>query len=153
MGTVEELQEISIDGFQVVGREMFGCSFRMGAPTATIWYNSLTFNKAARALLNNCERIRIEVNIQKRCILIVPVTQDDRDNVKWIIGAKDQAMKTIDCAAFTTKLYKAWDWDPEYVYKVTGRMVTANRKVMIMYNFSEPMKWKFKKKTKGTENE
>ena len=61
MGWNENMQEISLEGFQVVNASMFRRVSRPSAPTATIWPDSICFSKTALTLLNNCERIRIEV--------------------------------------------------------------------------------------------
>ena len=93
MTASNEIQEISKEGFQVVSGELLRRGFHMSQPTATLWPNSISFSRAALQALNMCERIRIEVNLAKRCILIVPVTEKDRDNVCWIKIRKEPAAK------------------------------------------------------------
>ena len=102
----ETIQEISREGFQVVSGEMFRRALRLSAPTATIWPNRISFSKAALAALNNCERVRFEVNAPKRCLLVVPVTEKDKDNVRWTKNSKEPAVRMIECLAFTKQLYE-----------------------------------------------
>ena len=78
------IQEISVEGFQVVSGSMFAHLPRHLSATCTLWPDSINFSKYAIYMLNNCERIRIEVNTAKRCILVVPVTANDRDGVRWM---------------------------------------------------------------------
>ena len=149
MTASDEIQEISKEGFQVVSGELLRRSLHMGRPTATLWPNSISFSRAALQALNMCERIRIEVNLAKRCILIVPVTEKDKDNVCWIKTRKEPAAKKIECTAFTSQLYDSWGWKKDLAYKVTGRIVTAEKKVMLLFDFSMPESWKFKDKAKA----
>lgn len=149
MAITDEIQEISKEGFQVVSGQMFQRVLRLGQPTATIWPNSVSFSKAALQALNVCERIRIEVNAAKRCILIVPVTEKDPDNVRWLKSGKELTARKIECTAFTSQLYNSWGWKKDLAYRVTGRIVTAEKKVMLLFDFSAPENWKYKEKARA----
>lgn len=143
------IQEISREGFQVVSVEMFQCPLRSATPSMTIWNNSISFNKAALTALNNCERVRIEINVEKRMVLLVPVTAKDKDNVRWLKAGKEPQARRIDCSAFTTLLYKNWGWDKENVYRASGRVVTSEKKVMLLFEFEDTETWKFGGTAKG----
>lgn len=145
----DEIQEISKEGFQVVSGEMFRRVIRLGQPTATIWPNSISFSKASLQALNMCERIRIEVNPAKHRILIVPVTEKDKDNVRWLKTGKDPSARKIECIAFTSQLYESWGWKKDLAYRVVGRIVTAEKKVMLLFDFTVPESWKFRDKGKA----
>jgi hypothetical protein len=54
----------------------------------------------------------------------------------------------MDCKAFTSQLYQSWGFDPEYVYRSYGRIVTADRKVMLLFEFKSPETWKMRSKDK-----
>lgn len=145
----EGIQEISREGFQVVSGEMFRHMQRLNLPSFTLWYNSVSFSKAAVLALNTCERIRIEVNPKTKCILIIPVTAKDKDSVRWIKNMKDPQARKIECRAFTSQLFDSWNWDKNCVYRTTGRVVSAEKKVMLLFNFSEPESWPFKERVKA----
>lgn len=141
---INELPEISLDGFQVVSGDMFIHFPRKNEPSCTLWYTSICFGKTSIDALNNCERIRIEVNTKTKSILIVPVTIKDKDGVRWVYGSKDRKPKKIDCKAFTSQLYEAWGFDADCLYRSYGRVVTADKKVMLLFDFNEPEHWKGK---------
>ena len=142
--------EISLEGFQVVNGDMFQVCYQRHAITLSIWNDEISFSKAALEALHNCERIRIEINPNNRCILIVPVTIQDKDNVRWATGKSgDIRPRKITCMRFTSLLYKMWGWDQDMVYKVEGKVVTYNEKVMLLFDFSKAEFWKCKK---GTQN-
>ncbi len=147
-GTLSSIQEISMDGFQVVSGDMFNQVQRTNTPTITLWYNSISFGKASLVSLNTCDRIRIEVNPAKKCILLVPATSKDKDSVRWLKSGKYPQSRKIDCVQFTSKLYETWGWKKENCYRTTGRLVMADQKVMLLFDFSEPECWEYKKKNK-----
>ena len=141
-----EIPEIDLEGFQVVSGDMFTHFPKKSEPTCTLWCTSISFSKTAIMSLNSCERVRIEIHPEKKNMLIVPVTLKDRDGIRWSKGVKDQTSRKIECKAFTSKLYELWGFKIDYVYRATGRVVCADKKVMLLFNFSETENWKYKKK-------
>ena len=148
MANASEIREISLEGFKVVSGEMFNHLPRKSEPTCTMWSNSLSFSKMAISTLNNCERIRIEVNAQQKRLLAIPVTAKDRDNVRWVKNMKELTSRKLECRGFTAPLFEAWKWDEAYVYRAVGKLVTANQKVMLLFDFNDAENWKAKPKDK-----
>ncbi len=146
-----DFTEISLDGFQVVSVDLFTHPTRQNDPACTLWSNSICFNKAALTALNNCDRVRIEINPQKRCILIVPVTAKDKDSIRWSKNIKDPVPRKIECKVFSSQLFKMWEWDPEYVFRAIGRLVISEKKVMLLFDFKEPESWKYRARMKDAE--
>ena len=135
------IREISLDGFQVVSGQMFCHMPRMSVPTLTITPKSLSFNKAAIEALNCCEHIRIEINDRKRCILIVPVTANDRDGIRWLKNGKSLHGKSVDCKRFAAHLYGMWEWESDSRFRSAGKLVSSEGKVMLLFDFSQPETW------------
>lgn len=142
----EEIPEVKIEGFQVVSRDLFSESQRQ-ALSCRITKKNITFTKSSIVALGNCERIRIEINVDTRQLLATPVTQSDKDNVRWIKGVKDPSPRTIDCPKFTQQLIDKWSWEKEMVYRGYGKLISVDKKLMIMYDFSKPEK--LNKKIRG----
>ena len=150
MNTInDEIQEISIDGYQVVNGEFFSTSFRQYGPTVTLWYNCISFSKAAFTALNGCERVRIEINPDTRGMLLIPVTKKDKDNIHWIKGVKNPTPRKMECRRFTSQLFQTWGFNPEYVYRASGRIVTPSSKVMLFFDFTKADSWKLGDKSRG----
>ena len=137
-----------MDGFQVVSGDMFRSITRLNLPAITLWYNSISFSKASVVMLNNCERVRIEVNPKTRCILLIPVTSKDKDAVRWAKTGKEVQPRKIECLAFTSQLFDGWGWDRKRVYRTTGRIVSSDKKIMLLFDFSNPDCWMIHKKEK-----
>lgn len=149
----DEIQEISLDGFQMVSGEMFTNYTRTTTPTVTLWNSSISFSKAALISLNGCERIRVEINPNTKCLLIVPVTTKDKDNIHWVKGIKEQVPRKMECRRFTSQLYNTWNLDPEFVYRTVGRVVTAKNKVMLLFDFNKAESWKLGSNARSKKNE
>jgi len=101
-----EVEEISMDGFQVVSGEYFARRAVYFSPTCTIWSGGITFNKMALTVLNNCERVRIEIHPQKKSVLIVPVTIKDKDGIPWRKNIKDYAPGVWNASDFPQSFMK-----------------------------------------------
>ena len=149
---LSDLQEVSMEGFQVVSSSMFSHFPRTSEPSCTMWYSSISFSKSAVNALNGCERVLIQVNAKTKGILIVPVTSKDKDGIQWLKDSKIVEAKKMDCKAFTSQLFQTWGFDPEYVYRSYGRVVTAKKKVMLLFEFKNPESWKCRSKGKVKEN-
>ena len=139
---MEEVNEISMDGFKVVSSDYFYIPSRMQAPTITIWDGIIGFSKQDLIMLNSCENILLHVNLEERKILIVPTTSKDKDAIKWLKRTNPLEAKKPACPRLTAKLFDAWKWDKDYNYRAVGKLVTAGNKVMLLFDFSNPEKWK-----------
>ena len=149
MGLLDEVQDINMDGFQVVSAGMFSNYQRTDTPAITLWSDQIAFSKAAIHALNNCERVRMEVNTQAKKILLVPVTAKDKDGIKWATTGKDPHGRKIECKAFSEQIFQSWGWNSEYVYRALGRIVVSDQKIMLLFDFSNPISWPYGDKTKA----
>ena len=147
---IMDLQEVSMEGFQVVSGSMFSHFPKTSEPSCTLWYSSISFSKSAVSALNGCDRVLIQVNAKSKGILIVPVSSKDKDGILWLKDSKIVQAKKMDCKIFTSQLYETWGFDPEYVYRSYGRLVTSDKKVMLLFEFNRPESWKCR--TKKEEN-
>ena len=140
------MQEISLDGFQLVKGEMFRQANNRYDATLTIWHDSIAFSKLSVETLNNCERILLKVNAQDKRILIVPCTAKDPDSIRWTKNIKEPCPRKMDCRPFASKLFETWGWDKDFVFRSVGKLVTSDKKVMLLFDFNDPESWKYKKK-------
>ncbi len=148
MALADEIQELNLEGFQVVSSDFFDHYHqRNDIPTITLWNDQIAFSKASVKALNNCERVRMEINAQTRGILLIPVSTKDKDGIKWMTTGKDPHGRKIDCKGFTEKLYETWEWKKDHVYRANGRIVVADQKIMLFFDFSSPVCWPYGSKT------
>ena len=93
-------------------------------------------------MLNSCENVLMQINAENKKILVVPTSSKDKDAIKWVKKTNPLEAKKFSCPKLTDNLYDAWNWDKDYIYRATGRLVTVQNKVMLYFDFSEPEKWK-----------
>lgn len=139
---MEQYNEISMDGFKVVSSDFFCTVSRVSAPTITVWDGSIGFSKQDLLLLNSCENVLMQINAENKKILVVPTSSKDKDAIKWVKKTNPLEAKKFSCPKLTDNLCDAWNWDKDYIYRATGRLVTVQNKVMLYFDFSEPEKWK-----------
>ena len=89
MNTINPIEEVSLDGFQIVASDMFVHLPRKSDATCSIWPSKLSFSKLVLSALNNCEYVRIEVNPQTKCLIVMPVSSSDKNSIRWIKGTKE----------------------------------------------------------------
>ena len=109
MSVMNPIEEVSLEGFQIVASEMFIHLPRKSDATCSLWPTKLSFSKLVLSALNNCEFVRIEVNPKTKCLIVLPVPSSDKN------------------------------------YRAVGRLVSANQKVMMLFDFSNAESWKTKK--------
>ncbi len=139
------IEEVNLDGFQVVRGETFLHLPKKSEAACTIWPNKIGFNRFALTTLNCCEYIRIEINPLKKSILIVPVTSKDKDCIRWVKGQKSFTTRIMESKRFGDELYSSWELDRSFNYRAHGRLVSSNGKVMLLFDFSEPEIWRSQK--------
>ena len=139
---MEPVNEISLEGFKVISGDYFCAPIRIPEPMLTIWGTSIRFSKQDLTLLNACENVLVKINIEERKVLIIPTTSNDKDAVRWIRKLDPLEARKITCPKLTDSLYSAWSWDKDYIYRAAGKLVTAGNKVMLLFDFLSPEKWK-----------
>lgn len=145
MNQFDPIEEMSLDGFQIVNANMFAHSPKRNDVTCTIWPTRISFNKLALEKLHFCEYIKLHVNPKTKCILVMPVSSSDKDSIRWIKGEKERFVRNMESKIFGGQLYKSWGLDPECNYRASGHLVTANQKVMLLFDFNEAELWKGRK--------
>lgn len=145
------IEEITLEGFQIVRADMFTHLPRKGAATCTIWPTKISFGKNALFALNNCEYMRMEINPATKCMLVIPVSSKDKDSIRWVKGQKEFSIRNMESKQFGDLLYASWGLDPQSNYRAAGKLISSKGKVMLLFDFSEAEMWKSKKA--GTDSE
>ena len=148
MAQINPIEEVSLEGFQIVASDMFVHLPRKSDATCTIWPTKLSFSKLVLSSLNNCEYVRIEVNPRTKCLIVLPVSSGDKNSIRWIKGTKEFSVRNMESRRFGEQVYKSWGLDMDYNYRAVGRLVTANQKVMMLFDFNGAESWKTKRDEK-----
>ena len=142
---LNSIEELNLDGFQIVRADMFIHLPRNCDAACTIWPTKISFNRRALHALNNCEYIRMEINAQTKCMLVVPVTSNDKDSIRWLKGQKEYACRNMESKPFGEKLYSAWGLNPNFNYRASGKLVSSRGKIMLLFSFADAEMWQSKK--------
>ena len=142
MVQMSPIEEVSLDGFQIVSSDMFVHLPRKTEATCSIWPSKVSFSKLVLSGLNNCEYVRIEVNPKTKCLVVIPVTSSDKNCIRWIKGQKEFMIRNMESKRFGELIYNSWGLDPHYNYRAPGRLVTVNKKVMMLFDFNDAEIWK-----------
>lgn len=129
---------ISLDGFQVVRSKYF---VRQSEPIMTLFKSAVSFNVAAYEALNRCESVIIYVNEGKKSFLVKPSASKDNDAIRWVKGKETLKIARIECTAFAKQIFKMWDLNENYRYRAVGRLVQAEKKIMLLFDFEECEAW------------
>ena len=133
------IKEITLDGFQVVKNKYFA---RQSEPVMSLFPSAVAFNAAAHNALHGCEYVEIYLNDKKKCIIVCPASgSGGNEAVRWQCGKEKVKYMRIECSMFTKPIFTAWKLDPKYHYKTTGRLVQCDKKVMLLFDFSDNEKW------------
>lgn len=149
MSVMTEIEEVTMDGFQVVSSGMFMHLPRKTDATCTLWPTRISFSRLALQQLQNPEYIRIQVNPTNKCLLVVPVPSSDKDAIRWVKGQKEKWVRNMESKQFGDQLYQSWGLDPDLNYRSIGRLVTANKKIMLLFDFNNSETWRTKKGDDG----
>lgn len=132
------MDEISLEGFHLVQGQMFT---NTPEPSMSLWYSGVAFNVACYAMLNDCGSIQLRVHHTQKKILISPCPSKDRDAVNWQKSPDKQKSKKLECSKFAHPLYERWELNKNARYRAPGKLVMADKKVMILFDFSDPEVW------------
>lgn len=139
-----ELDEISLAGFQIVGSKFFG---KAQGASMSLQMRGIVFNSAAVKELNNCEAIQMLVNEKQKSVLIKPISSHDGDAIIWNKG-KDKQYSRLECTSFAMHLMNIWGYKENLKYIAKGRLVRVDHKVMMMFDFKDPIIFDGKKRIK-----
>ena len=84
---LELAQDFSYDGYQVVRRELFA---HLREPAVVIRRDSVTFNTACIAGLEDAVYIQILVNQDNKRMVVRKCEENDKDALRWCIAKPDK---------------------------------------------------------------
>ena len=76
------IEEMSLDGYQIVNAGLFHHPARKCEATCTVWPSRISFNKLALEKLHYCDYIKIQVNPTTKCLLVCPVFAGSKEKRK-----------------------------------------------------------------------
>ena len=133
-----KISDVSLDGFQVVNSLYFS---RVLEPTMTLFKTAISFSLSSLNALQGCESVHILVNEAAKTMLIRPCSTKDPNAVVWNKNCKKHSANRIECTAFARQIYESWGLNPDVRYKAPGKLVQAEKKVMLLFDFNHCEAW------------
>ena len=124
----------NLDGFQVVRREFFA---HLREPSATFNNCKFSVNAACLAKFPDIDYVQVLVNRDTKIMALRPCEEGSRDSFMWCAYSKGKLKtKAITCKLFFAKIVSMMDWNPDYRYKLLGRLIHANGEYLIAFDLT-----------------
>lgn len=126
--------DFDFEGFQVVRREFFA---HLTEPAVT--FNNCKFyvNSACLNKFPDTDYVQVLVNQQTKIMALRPCDENARDSFAWCNASKGKKKpKQTTCKLFFAKIVSMMDWNPDYRYKLLGKLIHANGQYMIAFNLT-----------------
>ncbi len=134
-----EDEEFSFDGFQVVRGEFFAHTYE---PSLTFSDNKVYVNMACIRKLQDYSYIQILVNPEQKKVAVRPCREEERDSFRWCSATGKRLPKQITCRIFFAKVFALMEWDPNYRYKLLGKLIRTKRELLFVFDMTAPEVYK-----------
>ena len=137
-GAADEVLELGdsfdLDSFQVVRREFFA---HLREPAATFNNCKFSVNAACLAKFPDTDYVQVLVNQDSKIMALRPCEEGARDSFMWCGYTKGKRKtKAITCKLFYAKMFSMMEWNPDYRYKLLGRLIHANGEYLIAFDLT-----------------
>lgn len=132
---LELAQDFSYDGYQVVRRELFA---HLREPAVVIRRDSVTFNTACIAGLEDAVYIQILVNQDNKRMVVRKCEENDKDALRWCIEKYDKRKsRKMSNKLFSAMMYDMMGWNTDCRYKILGHKITHEDETMYIFDLLE----------------
>ena len=132
---LELAQDFSYDGYQVVRRELFA---HLREPAVVIRRDSVTFNTACIAGLEDAVYIQILVNQDNKRLVVRKCEENDKDALRWCIEKPDKRKsRKMSNKLFSAMMYDMMGWNTDCRYKILGHKITHEDETMYIFDLLE----------------
>lgn len=126
--------EIDLGEYEIVRPEFFA---HVKEPALTVNVDKIGVNAACVRLMPDVEYVQILVNRKEKKLLLKPCDEVEITGYRWgrtKDGKRYPSQRTGE--PFVLTLCKIMDWNPDYRYKVLGKMVRANGQALIAFDLT-----------------
>ena len=127
-------EDFDFDGFQVVRREFFA---HLHEPSVTFNKCKFGVNMACLAKFPTSDYAQVLINRQKKILALRPCPEGARDSFQWCSISKGKRKpKPITCKLFFAKIVTMLDWNPDYRYKLLGKLIHSNGEYLLAFDLT-----------------
>ena len=151
---IELAKDFSYEGYQVVRRELFA---HLREPAVVIRRDSVTFNTACIAGLEDAVYIQILVNQVNKRMVVRKCEENDKDALRWCVAKPDKRKsRKMTNKIFSAMMYEMMGWNLDCRYKILGHKITFEDETIYVFDLMETeifLDIKRKKAKKDTESQ
>lgn len=131
---IELDSDFDLDGYQVGRREFFA---HTNEPSVTFTNYKVYVNAACLSRFQSVDYVQAMVNARSQTLLIRPSREEDRDVVPWCVPSSGQRKpRQITCKMFFANLFTLMGWNPNYRYKLLGKIIHAKNGYFIVFDLT-----------------
>jgi hypothetical protein len=124
------------DGYQVVRGEFFAHVFE---PSIVFNGCKVYVNSACVNRLQNVDYVQILVNPDEMKLAVRPCNEDEKDSFLWCSTSNGKRKpKQITCRVFFAKIVQLMDWNPNFRYKMLGKLIRSNDEQLFIFDLKTP---------------
>jgi len=126
-------ENFSYEGYQVVRSEFFA---HMREPGITFNNCKVNLNAACLRRLPEVDYVQFLVNPTSKILAVRPCTEDAKDSFLWCNTKPNgkRMPRYITCRIFFAKISELMGWNPEYRYKMVGKIIRSNDDYLIIFD-------------------
>ena len=151
---IELAKDFSYEGYQVARRELFA---HLREPAVVIRRDSVTFNTACIAGLEDAVYIQILVNQDNKRMVVRKCEENDKDALRWCVAKPDKRKsRKMTNKIFSAMMYEMMGWNLDCRYKILGHKITFEDETIYVFDLMETeifLDIKRKKAKKDTESQ
>lgn len=126
--------DFSFEGFQVVRREFFA---HIHEPSVTFNDCKFSANSACLKRFPETTSVQVLINKETRIMALMPCPDGAKDSFVWCKLSKGKRTpRAITCKLFFAKIVEMMDWNPNYKYKLLGKLIKANEGLLLAFDLT-----------------
>jgi len=134
--TIVEDDAFSYEGYQVVRGEFFAHIYE---PSFTFNSYKVSVNTACIKKLPDIEYVQILVNPEEKKLAVKPCPEEAKDSFRWCSSnSKKRSPKQITCRIFFAKVIALMGWNPNYRYKLLGKLLKSGDDILFVFDLTTP---------------
>lgn len=119
----------SYEGYQVVRGEYFA---HINEPSITFNDYTISVNTACIRKAPHVEYVQLLIHPEQRKLVIRPCVEDEKDSFLWC--NVNRKPKQITCRTFFAKVVRFMEWNPNYRYKLIGKMIRSQDEYLFAFD-------------------
>lgn len=130
----DELPSFDLNKFQVVRREFFS---HIGEPSIAFCNYKIGLNMACIKRLPDTDYIQFLVNRQTKTLAVRPCRETDLHSFQWCTNSGGKRKpRQVTGKMFFMKIFTMMDWNPDYRYKILGKLIKANGQYLFVFDLT-----------------